>query len=90
MATPDMMGVVGRVAKVLGPKGLMPNPKLGTVTPNVVEAIGKARAGQVEFKVDKQGIVHVILGKSSFEVANVLANAGAILDAINKGGACWC
>ena len=66
IATPDMMGVVGRLGKVLGPKGLMPNPKLGTVTPNVAEAVKAAKGGQIEFRVEKAGIIHAGIGKMSF------------------------
>jgi len=84
IATPDMMGVVGRVAKILGPKGLMPNPKLGTVTPNVAEAVTNAKAGQVEFRVEKQGIVHAGIGKSSFDQKQLEENFTAFVDAIKK------
>lgn len=82
IATPDMMGVVGRVAKVLGPKGLMPNPKLGTVTPNVKKAIEDAKAGAVEFRAEKAGIVHGRLGKVSFEDKRLIDNIQAFVDAI--------
>lgn len=82
IASPDMMGVVGRLGKVLGPKGLMPNPKLGTVTPNVVAAIKNAKAGQVEYRLDKQGIVHAGLCKISFEKEKIEANVKAFLGAI--------
>src|SRR5688500_17586314 len=84
IATPDMMGVVGRLGKVLGPKGLMPNPKLGTVTPNVGEAVRLAKAGQVEFRVEKAGIIHAGIGKASFPEADLRANFDAFLDAIVK------
>src|SRR4028118_539016 len=84
IATPDMMGVVGRLGKVLGPKGLMPNPKLGTVTPNVGEAIKAAKSGQVEFRVEKAGIVHAGIGKASFPQADPKANFDAFVDAIVK------
>ena len=84
IATPDMMGVVGRLGKVLGPKGLMPNPKLGTVTPNVGQAVKDAKSGQVEFRVEKAGIVHAGIGKASFPEADLKANFEAFLDAIVK------
>jgi len=84
IATPDMMGVVGRLGKVLGPKGLMPNPKLGTVTPNVGEAVRLAKAGQVEFRVEKAGIIHAGIGKASFPEADLKANFDAFVDAIVK------
>ena len=84
IATPDMMGVVGRLGKVLGPKGLMPNPKLGTVTPNVGEAVKAAKSGQVEFRVEKAGIVHAGIGKASFPDADLKANFDAFVDAIVK------
>ncbi|MEO7655329.1 MAG: 50S ribosomal protein L1 [Sphingomicrobium sp.] len=84
IATPDMMGIVGRLGKVLGPKGLMPNPKLGTVTPNVAEAVKEAKSGQVEFRVEKAGIVHAGIGKASFPEADLKANFNAFVDAIVK------
>jgi large subunit ribosomal protein L1 len=84
IATPDMMALVGRVAKILGPKGLMPNPKLGTVTPNVAQAIKDVKGGQVEFRVEKAGIVHAGIGKASFAAADLRANFDALLDAIIK------
>src|SRR5215210_500102 len=84
IATPDMMGIVGRLGKVLGPKGLMPNPKLGTVTPNVGQAVKDAKSGQVEFRVEKAGIIHGRIGKASFEAADLKANFDAIIDAILK------
>ncbi len=84
IATPDMMGVVGRLGKVLGPKGLMPNPKLGTVTPNVEQAVKDAKGGQVEFRVEKMGIIHSGIGKLSFSDAEIKANFEAITSAIVK------
>ena len=82
IATPDMMGVVGRLGKVLGPKGLMPNPKLGTVTMDVAKAVADAKGGQVEFRVEKAGIVHAGIGKASFSEADLAANFRAFMDAI--------
>jgi large subunit ribosomal protein L1 len=82
IATPDMMGVVGRLGKVLGPKGLMPNPKLGTVTMNVAEAIKLAKAGQIEFRVEKQGIIHAGVGKASFSAEQLSENIAAFVGAI--------
>jgi large subunit ribosomal protein L1 len=82
IATPDMMGVVGRLGKLLGPKGLMPNPKLGTVTPNVTEAVKAAKGGQVEFRVEKAGIIHSGIGKLSFSDEALRANFNAFVDAI--------
>ena len=82
IATPDMMAVVGRLGKVLGPKGLMPNPKLGTVTPNVTEAIKAAKGGQVEFRVEKAGIIHRGIGKASFPAEDLKRNFQAFVDAI--------
>jgi len=84
IATPDMMGVVGRLGKLLGPKGLMPNPKLGTVTPNVEQAVKDAKGGQVEFRVEKQGIIHSGIGKLSFSDDDLKANFKAMTDAIVK------
>jgi large subunit ribosomal protein L1 len=84
IATPDMMAVVGRLGKVLGPKGLMPNPKLGTVTPNVAQAVQDAKGGQVEFRVEKAGIIHSGIGKLSFSDDQLKANFGAFVDAIVK------
>jgi large subunit ribosomal protein L1 len=90
IATPDMMTIVGRLGKILGPRGLMPNPKLGTVTQDVIGAVNAAKAGQVEFRVEKAGIVHGGVGKASFEPASLLNNVRAFVDAIVKakpGGA---
>jgi len=84
IATPDMMGVVGRLGKVLGPKGLMPNPKLGTVTMDVAKAVNDAKSGQVEFRVEKAGIIHAGIGKASFPEADLKANFAAFVDAIVK------
>ena len=82
IATPDMMGLVGRLGKVLGPKGLMPNPKLGTVTMNVGEAVKAAKGGQIEYRVEKAGIIHGMLGKASFAQEDLRANFDALLDAV--------
>jgi large subunit ribosomal protein L1 len=82
IATPDMMGIVGRLGKILGPKGLMPNPKLGTVTPNVAEAVKAAKGGQVEFRVEKAGIIHSGIGKASFSNEDLRRNFDAFVDAI--------
>ncbi len=84
IATPDMMGVVGRLGKLLGPKGLMPNPKLGTVTPNVAEAVKAAKGGQIEYRVEKAGIIHAGLGKMSFADADLKRNFHAFVDAVVK------
>jgi large subunit ribosomal protein L1 len=84
IATPDMMALVGRLGKVLGPRGLMPNPKLGTVTMDVKGAVTAAKAGQVEFRAEKAGIIHAGIGKASFEAGSLAANARAFIDAIQK------
>ena len=84
IATPDMMGVVGRLGKILGPRGLMPNPKLGSVTQDVVTAVKAAKAGQVEFRAEKAGIVHAGVGKASFSAGALTENVRALLDAIIK------
>jgi large subunit ribosomal protein L1 len=82
VATPDMMRAVGRLGKVLGPRGLMPNPKTGTVTVDVVKAVQEIKAGKVEFRVDKAGIVHAPIGKISFEANRLVANAHALMDSV--------
>jgi large subunit ribosomal protein L1 len=82
IATPDMMGLVGRLGKILGPKGMMPNPKLGTVTMNVGEAVKAAKGGQIEYRVEKAGIIHVGVGKASFPAEDLRANFDALVDAI--------
>ena len=84
VATPDMMGVVGRLGKVLGPKGLMPNPKAGTVTMNITQAIKDIKAGQIEYRLDKANIIHVPFGKASFTVEALSENFQTIMDAVNK------
>jgi len=84
IATPDMMGVVGRLGKVLGPRGLMPNPKVGTVTADVTRAVREAKAGKVEFRVEKAGIVHVPVGKASFDVKRLTDNVNTILDTVMR------
>jgi large subunit ribosomal protein L1 len=84
IATPDMMGVVGRLGKILGPRGLMPNPRLGTVTMDVRGAITAAKAGQVEFRAEKAGIIHAGIGKVSFDEEKLLENARALADAVTK------
>jgi large subunit ribosomal protein L1 len=84
IATPDLMPVVGRLGRILGPRGLMPNPRLGTVTPNVAEAVKAAKAGQVQFRVEKAGIVHGGVGKASFGEARLVDNIRAFVDAIHR------
>ena len=84
IATPDMMAVVGKLGKVLGPKGLMPNPKLGTVTPNIADAIKAAKGGEIEFRVEKAGIVQAGIGKSSFAEEALVENVNAFVNAILK------
>lgn len=84
IATPDMMGVVGKLGKILGPRGLMPNPKLGTVTPDVAKAVREAKAGSVEFRAEKAGIVHAGVGKVSFDTEKLVENVRAFVDAISR------
>jgi large subunit ribosomal protein L1 len=84
IATPDMMALVGRLGKVLGPRGLMPNPRVGTVTPNVGQAVKDAKGGAIEFRVEKAGIVHAGIGKASFSEDALLLNIRALVDALNK------
>ncbi|UTW53179.1 50S ribosomal protein L1 [bacterium SCSIO 12827] len=84
IATPDMMAIVGRLGKVLGPRGLMPNPKLGTVTPDVAGAVKAAKAGQIEFRVEKAGIIHAGVGKASFSEDQIRENIAAFVNAINR------
>ena len=83
-ATPDMMCVVGRLGRVLGPKGLMPNPKAGTVTPDVVKAIEDVKAGKIEYRLDKANIIHVPVGKASFTAEQIADNYKALMDAVVK------
>jgi large subunit ribosomal protein L1 len=84
IATPDAMKVVGQLGQILGPRGLMPNPKVGTVTPNVTEAVKNAKAGQVQYRTDKAGIIHATIGRASFEVDALRENLQALIDALNK------
>ncbi|MCG5031142.1 50S ribosomal protein L1 [Mesosutterella sp. OilRF-GAM-744-9] len=84
IASPDAMRVVGRLGQILGPRGLMPNPKVGTVTPNVAQAVKNAKAGQVQFRADKAGIVHAAIGRASFDTAKLQTNLKALIDALNK------
>jgi large subunit ribosomal protein L1 len=85
LATPDSMGLVGKLGKILGRRGLMPNPKAGTITFDLDRAVREVKAGRVEYKVDKAGIVHVAFGKSSFEADALVENLAALIDAINRG-----
>ena len=84
IATPDMMPLVGRLGRILGPRGLMPNPKLGTVTPNVTEAVMAAKGGQVQFRVEKAGLIHAGIGKASFTPEQLADNARSLVDAVNR------
>jgi large subunit ribosomal protein L1 len=84
IATPDMMPIVGRLGKILGPRGLMPNPKIGTVTMDVAQAVADAKGGQVQFRVEKAGIVHAGIGKASFEPGKLVENVKAMVDAVNR------
>jgi large subunit ribosomal protein L1 len=84
IASPDAMRAVGRLGQILGPRGLMPNPKVGTVTPNVAQAVKNAKAGQVQFRADKAGIVHAPIGRASFETPRLVANLKALVEQLNK------
>lgn len=84
IASPDAMRVVGALGQVLGPRGLMPNPKVGTVTPDVATAVKNAKAGQVQYRTDKAGIIHATIGRASFEVEQLQSNLAALIDALNK------
>jgi len=84
IASPDTMRIVGQLGQILGPRGLMPNPKVGTVTPDVATAVKNAKAGQVQFRVDKAGIIHATIGRRSFESDKLVGNLAALLDALNK------
>lgn len=84
IASPDMMAIVGRLGKVLGPRGLMPNPKVGTVTPNIAKAVEDSKGGAVEFRVEKAGIIHAGIGKASFSEDQIMANVKAFVDAVVK------
>ncbi len=84
IATPDMMGVVGRIGRVLGPKGLMPNPKAGTVTMDVAKAVNDAKAGKIEYRLDKANIIHCVIGKASFELDKLIENFRTLMEAIVK------
>jgi large subunit ribosomal protein L1 len=84
IAAPDAMRVVGQLGQILGPRGLMPNPKVGTVTPDVATAVKNAKAGQVQFRADKAGIIHATIGRRSFEADKLQGNLHALIDALNK------
>lgn len=84
IASPDAMRVVGQLGQILGPRGLMPNPKVGTVTPHIAEAVKNAKAGQVQYRTDKTGIIHTTIGRASFEVADLKANLVALVEALQK------
>ncbi len=84
IASPDAMRVVGSLGQILGPRGLMPNPKVGTVTPNIAEAVKNAKSGQVQYRTDKAGIIHAPLGRASFDVDKLQLNLAALIDALNK------
>lgn len=84
IASPDTMRIVGALGQVLGPRGLMPNPKVGTVTPDVAQAVKNAKAGQVQYRTDKAGIIHATIGRASFEVDQLQTNLAALIDALNK------
>ena len=84
IASPDAMRIVGQLGKVLGPRGLMPNPKVGTVTPDVATAVKNAKAGQVQFRADKAGLIHAPIGRASFDAARLETNVKALIDALNK------
>ena len=84
VATPDMMGVVGRLGKILGPRGLMPNPKAGTVTPDVAKAVTDAKAGKIEYRLDKTNIIHCPIGKASFGAEKLEENFNTLMDAVVK------
>ncbi|MGH3426011.1 MAG: 50S ribosomal protein L1, partial [Mycobacteriales bacterium] len=84
IATPDQMAKVGRVARVLGPRGLMPNPKTGTVTPDVTKAVNEIKGGKINFRIDKQANVHLVIGKVSFDAEKLVENYGAVLDEIMR------
>ena len=84
IATPDAMRVVGALGQILGPRGLMPNPRVGTVTPDVATAVKNAKAGQIQYRTDKAGIIHTTIGRASFEVDQLKENLGALVDALTK------